>query len=224
MQEETEKKPYYICSCSGGKDSVATIILAHENNEPLDEIVYCEVMFDKNTSGELPEHIDFIYNVLKPKCEEWGYKFTVVRGPKTYVDVFWHRKKRAFKEKNIASIGKILGFPLQKGCFIRSYCKVDPIQRYYRNYLKGKDIHQYIGIAYDEVRRLKTLHTRGNATSLLEKYKYTEAMAQWLCRKYDLLSPYYKFQKRGGCWFCPNAKFDEFYRLYKSTMNFLWLC
>ena len=41
---EGEKK--YIASCSFGKDSVATVILAKENNEPLDEIVYCEVMYD----------------------------------------------------------------------------------------------------------------------------------------------------------------------------------
>ena len=52
----------YIASCSGGKDSIATIILAHENKEPLDEIVFAEVMFDEETSGELPEHIDFIKN------------------------------------------------------------------------------------------------------------------------------------------------------------------
>ena len=29
----------YIASCSFGKDSIATILLAREHNEPLDEIV-----------------------------------------------------------------------------------------------------------------------------------------------------------------------------------------
>lgn len=48
----------YIASWSGGKDSTASIILAHENNEPLDFIIFSEVMFDKNISGELPEHIE----------------------------------------------------------------------------------------------------------------------------------------------------------------------
>ena len=38
-----------ICvSFSGGKDSTATVILAHENNEPLDLILFCEVMFDES--------------------------------------------------------------------------------------------------------------------------------------------------------------------------------
>lgn len=40
----------YICSCSGGKDSVATIILAHEKGYPLDEVIFSEVMFDENCS------------------------------------------------------------------------------------------------------------------------------------------------------------------------------
>lgn len=50
----------YIASFSGGKDSMATVILAHENKEPLDLILFAEVMFDKKISGELPEHMDFI--------------------------------------------------------------------------------------------------------------------------------------------------------------------
>lgn len=47
-------RPRYIASCSGGKDSVATILLAAEKNEPLDEVIYSEVMFDQKISGEVP--------------------------------------------------------------------------------------------------------------------------------------------------------------------------
>ena len=54
-------RPKYVASCSGGKDSVATLLLAAQHNEPLDEAVFSEVMFDKDTSGEVPEHRDFIY-------------------------------------------------------------------------------------------------------------------------------------------------------------------
>ena len=44
----------HIASCSFGKDSIATILLAIENNEPLDGAVFSEVMFDlaPNTSSE----------------------------------------------------------------------------------------------------------------------------------------------------------------------------
>ena len=90
----------YIASCSFGKDSIATILLARENNEPLDEIVYCEVMFDENISGELPEHRDFIYNVAIPKFEEWGYKVTVLRSKETYMDVFFHIVEKPRKHQD----------------------------------------------------------------------------------------------------------------------------
>ena len=71
-------RPKYIASCSGGKDSVATLLLAAQHNEPLDEAVFSEVMFDKDTSGEVPEHRNFIYDRLKPFCEkELGIKFTI---------------------------------------------------------------------------------------------------------------------------------------------------
>ena len=74
--------PKFIASCSFGKDSLATVLLAKAHGEPLDEAVYCEVMFDEGVSGEVPEHRDFIYNVAIPKLETWGVKTAVVRSKK----------------------------------------------------------------------------------------------------------------------------------------------
>lgn len=68
----------YIASWSGGKDSTATIILAHEHNIRIDNIIFCEVMFDEKTTGELPEKIDFVKNRAKPLFEEWGYKVDIL--------------------------------------------------------------------------------------------------------------------------------------------------
>lgn len=48
----------YFCSWSGGADSTATVLLALEHGEPLTAMVYCEVMFDEHTSGEVPEHVN----------------------------------------------------------------------------------------------------------------------------------------------------------------------
>ena len=116
------KRPRYIASCSGGKDSVATILLAAEKNEPLDEVIYSEVMFDQEISGEVPEHRDFIHQKLKRFVEnELGCKFTVLRSDKTYDDVFHHiitrsyvgialdepkRLARLNKEKDISLLAK----------------------------------------------------------------------------------------------------------------------
>ena len=51
---------------------MATAILALEHGEPLDMAVYCEVMFDKETSGEVPEHREFIYDRMIPWLEGNG--------------------------------------------------------------------------------------------------------------------------------------------------------
>lgn len=80
----------YIASCSFGKDSIATILLALENNEPLDRVVFAEVMFDheRGISGEIPEHIEWVYNTAIPKLEEMGVKVDVVRAKKDYKSFF----------------------------------------------------------------------------------------------------------------------------------------
>lgn len=85
-----EDKKTYIASFSGGKDSMATIILAHEHKEPLDMIIFAEVMFDEQTSGELPEHISFIKERCVPLFREWGYETKILHAEKTYMELFNH--------------------------------------------------------------------------------------------------------------------------------------
>lgn len=163
-------------------------------------------MFDENISGELPEHIDFMKNVLKPQCEEWGYKFMFLRGSKTFMTCFNHR---ILQSKFPDRIGKKAGFPMIGRCVINRDCKVCVLQ----SYIKALgDVKQYIGIAADEPKRLERL--KDNQVSILAQEGYTESMALELCKKYGLLSPIYAFTKRGGCWFCPNSKFNELYHLY----------
>ena len=188
----------YIASCSFGKDSIATVILAHLHNEPLDLIVFSEVMFDENISGEHPLHIDFIYNKAIPTFESWGYEVKVLRSNKTYLDCFFNIcGERAKPER----IGKYRGFPIAFKCKINSDCKVGPIKKFF----KGLDCIQYVGIAADEPERLKRLENTNNI-SLLAKYNYTEQRAFELCQEYDLISPVYQLSNRQGCWFCPNAR------------------
>lgn len=203
----------YICSWSGGKDSTAQIILAHEHNEPLDLIVFSEVMFDKNISGELPEHIDFIKNKCIPLFKSWGYEVKILHAKHTYMDIFMREPTRGKRY----GTGLIAGFPMSGKCAINRECKVKPI----KDYLKTMDgeFTQYIGIATDELKRMERL--KGNSMSLLEKYNQTEQMAYELCKKNDLLSPVYEFTKRGGCWFCPNARCRELRHLRDNHRN-LW--
>lgn len=189
----------YLASCSFGKDSLAAILLAKKHGEPLDEAVYCEVMFDKTISGEVPEHRDFIYTKGIPALERMGIKVTVLRGKKTYVDLFTGRITRGPKK------GMLRSFPVCGKCYVQRDCKLRPILRYQKTL--PPDTVQYIGIAKDEQERL--LRLEGRQVSLLEKYNCTEQDAKELCRQAGLLSPIYQFTNRGGCWFCPNAKRKE---------------
>lgn len=194
----------HIASCSFGKDSLATVLLALEHGEPLDEVLYCEVMFDEHTSGEVPEHRDFIHERAIPALTAAGVKVTAIQSPKTFVGLF---------NKRIASgpnLGKIWAWPLCGRCYVQRDCKTRPLQAY----KKGLgEIKQYIGIANDEDTRIARLDGK-NLVSLLAKYKIDEAEAREICARHGLLSPIYTFAPRNGCFFCPNAKRPELRHLY----------
>lgn len=176
-----------------------------------DEAVYCEVMFDKAISGEVPEHRDFIYNIGVPALERMGIRVTILRGPKTYVDLFTGQVTRGPKK------GLLRAFPICGRCAVQRDCKVRPIQRYQKTL--PPDTVQYLGIAKDEGKRLQRL--TGQQISLLEKYNCTEQDAKQLCQEAGLLSPVYDFSDRGGCFFCPNAKRKELRHLYDHHPD-LW--
>jgi len=197
----------YICSWSGGEDSTASIILAHLNNEPLDIILFSEVMYDKTKeiSGENPEHIDFIKNKAIPLFESWGYDVRILRAEKDYLDCFNRVINKPIKK--MENKGKKYGFALAGMCSVKRDCKEKPIKDFYKTI--NEPVIQYVGICSDEKKRLESMHKNPNKISLLEKYGYTKKMNRELCEKYDLRSTGYKFSKRGGCWFCPYSKLEE---------------
>lgn len=206
------EKPLYIASCSFGKDSVATILLALENNEPLDRVVFVEVMFDheRGISGEDPTHIEWVHSVAIPKLEAMGVKVDVVKSHKDYVGLFNRRKTRP---RDLTKIGKLQGWLIQKECALNSEGKKRSLAKYHRKF--KRPIVQYVGIAIDEPQRLARLEGH-NKISLLAKYGYTEADAWRKCEEYGLLSPFYELgYKRNGCWFCPNKPISYYCHIRK---------
>lgn len=215
MKPNNPIKQTYVASCSFGKDSIATILLALEHNEPLDRVVFSEVMFDhqRGISGEIPEHIEWIYSTAIPKLASMGVKVDVVKAERDYLYFFGN----AVGGGKYA--GKLYGFPIGGKCFINRDCKVTPIRRYLAeiagsNRKIRKRIVQYIGIAIDEPERYEDFDGK-HKVSLLVKYGYTEAMARAKCKEYGLLSPVYEISHRGGCWFCPNCKLPTLSRFRK---------
>ena len=207
----------YIASCSFGKDSLATVIVALEHGEPLDEVLYCEVMFDEQTSGEVPEHRAFIYERAIPELKAAGVKVTVIQSKKTFVGLF--NKQVATGE----NAGKIWAWPLCGRCYVQRDCKTRPLAAYKRGL---GEIVQYIGIANDEDARIARLDGK-NLVSILAKYKIDEDRAREICTEHGLLSPIYEFAPRNGCFFCPNAntRSDATYtNITRSYGGGSWTC
>lgn len=164
-------------------------------------VVFAEVMFNEEISGEIPEHINFVNNVLKPWVENTlKVPFIVLRSERNFVERYLHILCRG-KNK-----GKKHGFPIPKMCMINRDCKLAPINKFYKS-LDKEEVITYIGIAADEPKRLERL--KGDKISLLNKYGYTEQMAKELCEEYGLYSPSYQYTTRNGCWFCCNCKKNE---------------
>ena len=208
------KPKLYIASCSFGKDSIATILLALENNEPLDRVVFAEVMFDheRGISGEIPEHIEWIYNTAIPKLESMGVKVDVVKAKMDY---------RGLCNKVLKSgknVGEKYGIQNCNPCFANSECKIAPIRSYFSKMGKGYDIVQYIGIATDEPKRLVRLKGT-NKVSLLHKYGYTEQMAMDKCKEYNFVSPLYSTSCRGGVFSVAITTLKHTYIFVRNIQN-----
>lgn len=210
----------HILSWSGGKDSTAAIIYCHENGIPLDEIIFCEVMYSikRGISGENPLHLEFIYRA-KELFESWGYKVTILRSDRDFLYCFNHIIEKA--PKNPHHVGKRYGFPLLGRCVIQRDCKLRPMKQYLRQLDFMDGYVNYVGICADEPDRLEALHKKPNSRSILAENGITQEMARQMCESYDLLSPTYEFSKRGGCWFCFASKIFENAAI-KQTIPGVW--
>lgn len=207
-------------SWSGGKDSTASVILAHEHNIPIDLLVISLPYFDKAKGiyADHPLHIKWLFEKAIPTFESWGYKIKIVSSDKDYK--YWFFKKRGNNCKNAEYNGKTYGWLLGGMCKMNPE-KVEPIKKFVKT-LDKQGWHSIVGIGVEEIKRLARVHNRNNQTSLLEKYGYTCEMAKQLCKKYGLLSPLYEMGGlRQGCWFCPNAHIKEFAKLKKNYPD-LW--
>ena len=216
MRKNKVKPRMHIASCSFGKDSIATILLALENNEPLDRVVFSEVMFDneKGISGEIPEHIEWIYNVAIPRLESMGIKVDIVRAKKDYVTLC----RTVLKDPTSKNCGRCYGLQNQKPCYANSDCKIKPIKKYFSKYKKDFDIVYYVGIAVDEPIRLARLKGT-NKVSLLAKYGYTEQMAMDKCKEYNLVSSIYSMGYRGGVGFASMPTLNDIYTYARIIPN-----
>ena len=201
----------YVASLSFGKDSMAMLIKIKELGLPLDEVIYVDIMFDDDTSGETPEMASFITKAEKILKEKFNVEVTHLRGV-TFKEQFYKVKQRG------KHIGDNYGFPYTIGAWCNDRLKMQPIKEYMRK--QTDEIIQYVGIAQDEPERYESLNHETHIAPLYD-LKITEKEAMEICEKYDLLSPIYKTSFRGGCWFCPKQRLSQLKWLYQEH-NDLW--
>ena len=201
----------YVASVSFGKDSLAMLIKIKELGLPLDEVIYVDIMFDDNISGETPEMASFIAKAEKILKEKFNIEVTHLKGI-TFKEQFYKVKQRG------NHIGDNYGFPYTIGAWCNDRLKMQPIKEYLRK--QKEQVIQYVGIAYDEPKRYERLNHETHIAPLYD-LKITEKEAMEICEKYDLVSPIYKTSFRGGCWFCPKQRLSQLKWLYKEH-NDLW--
>lgn len=151
----------YDISWSGGKDSTASIILAHENDIPIRQINYCRIMWNKYIPADLPEMYDFTEHAIEI-FKTWGYKVNVLT-PKTAVELAYKKYQKSITpERN----GKFYGVT----AFCRGHCRMTSCKQ---SILNKDNRISIVGIAADETERLNRLKLNGNI-SLLERYNIKE--------------------------------------------------
>ena len=200
-----EKAKKYVVSLSGGKDSSAMLLKLIENNEPIDEIIYCDV------GKEFPQMYDHI-----AKLEKYiGRKITVLKSDKDFdYYMFDHIKT---KGKNVGQKGYSWAGVRQRWCTSR--LKTDVIRKYLKEHYKDFDVIQYVGIASDEPKRIKD---DPQIKYPLVEYRMSEQDCLEYCysKGFDWGGLYQMF-KRVSCWCCPLQSLNELRKLRKYFPD-LW--
>lgn len=199
---------------SFGKDSMATLILAAEQGIPIDRVMYCDIQFSPELSGEHPLMAAWTPTAEQRLNELFGITVDHVHSGVSFYEQFYKVKQKG------NHIGDIYGFPHVINAWCNSELKVRAINRYLSQLQEATT--QFIGIAYDEPvrweRMLKKQTDKRKYRSLLVEAKLTEQDAFEICKKYDLLSPMYSVDGiyRGGCWFCPKQCLADLHSLWKN--------
>lgn len=197
-----------VLSWSGGKDSTATLILAHELGIKIDVAVISLPMFDisRKIYADSPEHIDWLFSKAIPTIEKWGTHVKVVSSDKDYLYWFKHLIQKSDKPERI---GKMYGWLIGGHCRMNR-SKVDPIKRYMRSI--PEPYTRIVGICIDEPERLTRMEKRGQC-SLLADYKITTRQARAMCEQYGKRYEFIIYANKGRAPFMDGMpRYDDIWR------------
>ena len=200
---------YYVASWSGGKDSTYMINELLKKGDQLDEIIFAD------TGYEFPQmyiYIEKMENYWRNRYP--GIKITRLNWKKGK-DI-WHKWSNS-KWTRGENKGRVRGFPFSLGMdWCTRELKILPQERYINSLGYGL-VYNYIGIAHDEPKRVRTT---GELYPLVE-WKITEREVAESLLKNGLHNPLYNHFGRTGCYLCPKQSVKALYRLWKHYPN-LW--
>lgn len=184
----------HIVSFSGGKDSTAMLLRMVEENMQIDEIIFCD------TGKEFPgmyEHIKKVEQYIKRPI-------TILKADKSFDYYMFEHEKTRGKNKGKKGYGWASG----RCRWCTTLLKNNVVNSYLNKYKKEGYV-EYIGIAYDEPKRIK------DKKYPLVEWKMTEKDCLEYCynRGFNWNGLYEHFD-RVSCWCCPLKKIKEYRTLY----------
>ena len=191
-----------LVSFSGGKDSTAMILKMLENNENVDDIIFCD------TKMEFPamyEHIE--------KFEKYiGQKITRLEFSTPFIELMLYREIKRGKHKGQHGYG----WARPNARYCTTY-KTQAINKYIRNTYKNTDFIQCVGIALDEPNRI-----HDNKRYPLVEYGMTEKDCLEYCYSHGFnWNGLYEIFDRLSCFICPLKSLKEVEAIYNNFPN-LW--
>ena len=170
-------EPAHILSFGAGVNTVALMLMLIQEGQPLDGVIFAD------TGGETPSTYESV-EMAREYIEECGIPFTIVRARPRETDLYGTASRR-----------RVIPSVQWRWC-TRDF-KVSPIHRYYRKL--GRHINQYVGIAYDEIYRMKDSRETyvTNIYPLIDR-RFTRQDCIDLISEAGLPIP-----EKSGCYFCP---------------------
>lgn len=148
----------HIVSFSGGKDSTAMLLKMLEDNWTIDEIIFAD------TGKDFPQMLKHIDKVDKYIQDKYGMKIIRLTSEKSFDYYMFDHEKTKGKNKGKKGYGWATMF-----CrWCTSNLKNKVINDYLKKY-KEEGYTEYIGIAFDEPKRIK------DKRYPLVEYEMTEA-------------------------------------------------
>ena len=195
----------HIVSFSGGKDSTAMLLRMLEEKMPIDFILYCD------TGKDFPDMIEHIEKVKQYIKQKYDKDITVLKSDKSFDYYMFEHEKTKGKNKG----KKGYGWATMRCRWCTTLLK-NKIINDFLNQFKEEGYIEYVGIAYDETKRVK------DKEYPLVNWKMTEADCLQFCydRGFNWNGLYEHFD-RLSCWCCPLKSLKELKILYKFYPD-LW--